>query len=290
MRRTLILGANGMLGFALAHWLADLGRPTIGTVRTARWTSRGTSPEQLICDVDALDPASVKAAIMRSKADIVVNCLAVRSAETPAQCLRMFRVNGAFPRKLACYCAAHAIPLIQFGTDAMFDGVRGGYDENSPISPQGGYARSKAWGELRGTGALTLRTSLIGRSPDCKGTLLDWLLCHRGGPVKGYSRAVFSGLTVTEVARFLHERVLDRDPIPHGIAHLAADAIDKHALLARLAQSWGHDPASVVEDRSVIHDRSLRTLRAHDFDNYRTPSWPRMIEEMRLFYLRKNLG
>uniref|UniRef100_UPI001953B78B hypothetical protein n=1 Tax=Stenotrophomonas maltophilia TaxID=40324 RepID=UPI001953B78B len=68
------------------------------------------------------------------------------------------------------------------------------------------YGRTKFLGEVGDPDGLTLRTSIIGRELSRKRGLLEWLLAQQGS-VRGYARAIFSGLTTHELGRVIRMMV-----------------------------------------------------------------------------------
>ena len=65
----------------------------------------------------------------------------------------------------AIAAAARGVRLVHLSTDLVFDGARGGYQEDDPLAPVGSYGQSKAEGERRVAElhgeATIVRTSLI---------------------------------------------------------------------------------------------------------------------------------
>ena len=77
------------------------------------------------------------------------------------------------------------------------------YTEDDLTDADDLYGRSKALGEVDRPGCLTIRTSIIGRDFLKQSALLEWFLAQRGGTVRGYRNAVFSGLTTQALARVM---------------------------------------------------------------------------------------
>src|SRR5687768_3905856 len=68
-----------------------------------------------------------------------------------------------------------ALPiLIHFSTDCVFSGRKGGYTEEDPSDALDLYGRSKFLGETAGEGALTIRSSVIGRELATASGLVEW--------------------------------------------------------------------------------------------------------------------
>ena len=73
------------------------------------------------------------------------------------------RINSLLPHRLHRLCQASGARLIHFSTDCVFSGRTGNYTEDDPSDALDLYGRSKFLGETLGEGALTIRTSIIGR-------------------------------------------------------------------------------------------------------------------------------
>jgi dTDP-4-dehydrorhamnose reductase len=283
--RVLVLGATGMLGFAIQRWLVRAGFTACGTVRSSTALSeRCFDGLDLLPNVHIDEFSAVEHAIALFRPDALINCIAVKKASNPSELLAMYGANALFPQRLQTLVRAHRIGLIHFSTDGVFSGRVGGYTERCSPDPVDHYGLSKLLGEVSGPRILTLRTSLVGRSPKGHGTLLDWLLAEGDSSVKGFANVRFSALTTSEVARFVEVVLLRRGNFPSGVVHLAGPAIDKFNLLRLLRQEWGHDPDTVVARSEPISDRTLVSERLGKFSDYRPPDWPTLIASMRVFY------
>lgn len=149
--RTLILGAHGQLGRALAVEFPEAdcaGRR--GTDRT----------------LDIADPTSL-AAWPWQDYDLVLNAAAytaVDDAETDAGRRASWAVNAQAPATLARLAREHRFTLVHYSTDYVFDGTAAAHPEDEPFSPLGAYGQSKAAGDLAVATApqhYVLRTSWV---------------------------------------------------------------------------------------------------------------------------------
>lgn len=277
----LILGGAGMLGHRL---LTDLSRhyPTWATVRgrtDALAALPGVDPARLIGGVDALRFESVVNAVAAARPDVVINCVGlIKQREDASDPLLAIDINARFPHQLAALCAAAGARLIHISTDCVFDGKQGMYRESDPVTAQDVYGRTKALGEVTGQPhALTLRTSLIGRELGTRYGLLEWFLAQPG-PVKGYTRAVFSGFPTGEIAAILRDVVLPR-PDLHGLYHLAAAPISKYDLLCLFNAAYGRG-IEIIPDAQVAIDRSLDGSRFREATGFAPKPWDEMVAEM----------
>ena len=121
---------------------------------------------------------------------------------------------------------------------------------------------------------MTLRTSIIGHELGSRHGLVEWFLSQRGD-VRGYARAIFSGLPTVELARVIREFVVPR-PDLSGLYHVGAAPISKLELLRLIAAAYGTTTA-IIPDESVNIDRSLNSDRFTTATGYRAPAWPDLV-------------
>lgn len=289
VRRVLILGASGMLGHVLFRWFARLdGYETVGTLRSHA-IPQGLMPPgsdtraRLLTGVDALQPGRLEAVHRNVIPDVVINCVGlVKQLDACTDPLQAIPVNALLPHLVAALCRETGARLIHISTDCVFSGRRGRYTESDLPDAEDLYGRSKLLGEVATPGALTLRTSVIGPELGSRRGLFEWFRTQPG-PVRGFEKAIFSGLPSVEFARVVTDFVLPR-PELSGVYHLAVDPIDKCALLELIAHEYGL-PTTIVPDRSVVVDRSLNASRFNATTGYASPAWPELIRRMHAFSL-----
>jgi dTDP-4-dehydrorhamnose reductase len=275
----LVLGAGGMLGHKLWQHLQERGE-TWATVR-----SRAGLPEELfggqrvIEGVDAFAFETIGRAIARSRPAVVVNCIGVvkqlKAAKDPVTSIT---INALLPHRLNAACRAAGARLVHISTDCVFSGDRGRYRETDRPDADDLYGRSKLLGEATTDGALTLRTSMIGRELRTQSGLVEWFLSQRGRQVQGFTRAIFSGLT-TQVLAALIGDLIDRPTPLEGLFHVAAEPISKYDLLGRLNRAFG--AGAVVEPTDVLRiDRSLDGGAFAAASGWIAPPWDEMIDRL----------
>ncbi|HLG48269.1 MAG TPA: sugar nucleotide-binding protein [Reyranella sp.] len=165
--------------------------------------------------------------------------------------------------------------LIHISTDCVFSGRRGGYRESDTPDPVDLYGLSKLLGEVGTPPHLTLRTSFIGPQLSGREGLLAWFLAQRG-TIKGYGKAIFSGLTTCALARVI-ERVID-GPLPlSGLYHVAASPISKYALLCDIERRLQRG-ITIERDDSFECDRSLDGHRFANASGISVPGWDEMLD------------
>jgi dTDP-4-dehydrorhamnose reductase len=188
-------------------------------------------------------------------------------------------VNAQFPLALAALCEPTDTRLIHISSDGVFAGTQGRYTEYDSCDATDVYGKAKFLGEVSGPNCLTLRLSLFGRDiRHPRSGLLEWLLSQQGRRIKGYRRAVFSGVTSCALAPIIHHLIADHKELS-GIFHVAGSPVSKLALLEairdRFALRIGIEP-----DDTVVYDRSLDGSAFELHTGIRTPSWPEMIDEL----------
>jgi dTDP-4-dehydrorhamnose reductase len=266
-----------MLGHKLAAVFGERF-DTYVTARAARTPVPGLEQGRLIEGVSTEDLASVERAVSTVEPDVVVNCIGiVKQLDAAHNPVPSIGVNALFPHQLARIAEAHGSRVVQISTDCVFSGRRGGYSEADEPDPVDLYGRTKLLGELENEHCLTVRTSIVGRELNGSHGLLEWFL-SQGGPVRGYRRAVFSGLT-TEVLAETVAAIVEDQPGLSGIWHVASDPIDKFELLERFAGAYDRE-VEIEPDESVVIDRSLDDTRFRTTTGIPRPSWDSMLARL----------
>lgn len=283
MSKVLVIGVSGMLGSAVYRLLASSkGFSVTGTVRSSTSLSqlpRGDNA-RIISGVEVLDTDRLVRLLVEERPDVVVNCVGIiKQLSAAKDPLVSISINALLPHRLAELCAVAGARLVQISTDCVFDGSRGGYREADLPDADDLYGRTKLLGEVDYSHAITLRTSIIGHEMGSAVSLVDWFLSQQGPTVKGYRKAIYTGLPTVELARVIRDFVIPR-PQMHGLWHVASDPISKFDLLHLVAKTYGKS-IEIVPDDSVAIDRSLDGSRFREEAGYVAPAWPELIVRMR---------
>lgn len=250
-------------------------------------TVRGTMPRQLaetanarlITDVNATDQDRLVRLMGEVQPDVVINCVGVIKQLSAAEdSLVSIALNALFPHRLAELCALVGARLVHMSTDCVFDGRKGDYTEADPSNAEDLYGKSKFLGEVDYPNAVTLRTSIIGHELTSAHSLIDWFLSQPGPSVKGYRKAIYTGLPTVEIARIIRDVVIP-DTGLRGVWHVAADKINKYDLLTVVASVYGK-LIEIVPDDGVVIDRSLDGTRFRKRTGYVAPPWPELVARM----------
>lgn len=283
-QKVLVLGASGMLGNAVLRVFAQSDDySVVGSARSAG-VLRLLPPElreQVICGVDVENTDSLVRLLTLTRPNVVINCIGlVKQLAEADDPLAAIPINSLLPHRLARLCDVAGARLIHMSTDCVFAGTRGMYGEQDLPDAQDLYGRSKYLGEVDYPHAVTLRTSIIGHELDSAHGLVGWFLAQQGA-VKGFTRAVFSGLPTMELARVMRDFVVP-DAGLRGLYHVSADPINKFDLLTLVAQAYGKSTTITPDDKLVI-DRSLDSSRFRTLTGYQPPAWPELVRRMREF-------
>lgn len=274
--RVLILGGNGMLGHQLCRLLPE-EMEVWATFREPPKYFRFLPKERTLSNVVVQDTARVQEILDAVKPDAVVNAVGiVKQRDEAEQAVPSIEVNALFPHQLAELCVARSVRVIQVSTDCVFSGLRGAYTERDVPDPVDLYGRSKLLGELDRPGCLTLRTSIIGWELASYWGLLSWFALQRGTHVKGYRRAIYSGLS-TRAFSDLISVVLETHTDLQGLYHVASAPISKFDLLVRLRDVLGWGDISVEPEEEFTCNRSLNCKRFTTSTGWHAPEWEAMI-------------
>lgn len=279
--KVLVLGGEGMLGHKVFQVL-DRRFDVCATFAAGTGPWRGfpmyaeVSPERLVGGVDAFDIRGVERVVRDLSPDAVINCIGIikqlREASDP---IISITLNSLFPHQLGEICAGAGARLIHMSTDCVFSGRKGRYSEEDPPDAEDLYGRTKLLGEVARPGCLTIRTSIFGRDFLKDSALLEWFLSRRGGKVRGYRNAIYSGFPTQVLAGIMGDILTDH---PHlsGLYQIASEPISKYDLLMKIRDAMGLDiEIEPYEDPPC--DRSLDPRRFLEATGYRIPSWDLMV-------------
>ncbi|WP_217190899.1 dTDP-4-dehydrorhamnose reductase family protein [Pseudomonas shirazica] len=283
--KIMVLGASGMLGNAVfKHLAADPRYDVWGTVRSAAVFKYFSAAEQsrLLNGVDVLNQDDLLSLLNEHRPAVIINCTGlIKQLSTANDPLAVLPINSLLPHRLQKMASLIDARLVHVSTDCVYAGDKGMYVEADASDAQDLYGKSKYIGEVSdASNAITLRTSIIGHELTSNKSLIDWFL-SQAGAVKGFRRAIFSGLPTVEIGRIIGDYVLPNAQL-NGLYHVSAEAINKFSLLEKVAKIYGKS-VSITADDSLVIDRSLDSSRFREATGYVPPSWDDLIASMRDF-------
>lgn len=266
----LVLGANGMVGHLVGMYFKERGHDV-----TAFSRKPCEFCPHLVGDISDFD--RLADLIAKGRYDAVVNAVGVLNQEAEDRKSLAVLLNSRLPHFLSELTSGMPTRIVQISTDCVFSGKRGGYLENDSRDGETFYDRSKALGELDNGKDLTFRNSLVG--PDCNPSgigLLNWFMQHKG-PMYGYTRAIWNGVTTLVLAQAI-ERAVEEELT--GIYHLVNhEPVSKFELLQLFNKHMVDDRHVILPNDLVAADKSLINSRT-DF-SFVVPSYEQMIAEMK---------
>jgi dTDP-4-dehydrorhamnose reductase len=278
--KVLVLGASGMLGHKLMQKLHDKF-DVIGTLRSNvnPLPPKIGSGMKLIHGVSATNLDTVRHAIDTVKPNVVINCIGIiKQRKIAKDAIQSIEINALFPHLLTNICNEQNIRMIHFSTDCVFSGKKGPYLETDPSDAYDLYGKTKYLGEVDAPNSLTLRTSIIGREIHEKASLVDWFLSQRGGQVKGFKNALYTGFTTVAMADLIMD-IINKHPDLFGVWHVSSDPINKYDLLMLINQVYKLG-IEIAPDETFICDRRLDSSKFRKEAAFQPKSWQQMIKDM----------
>jgi dTDP-4-dehydrorhamnose reductase len=288
MRRILITGASGLLGANVV--LDAVGRYEVIAVahrHRAEW------PGVRSFQADLAQPGAARALLDLVRPDWVIHCAAATDVDACEASPEMaLCLNRDMARWVAEAARGVGARLAHISTDAVFDGRRGGYQEEDAPGPINAYARSKLEGERAVQAAhreaLIVRTNIFGWNALEKKSLAEWFLgnLEAGRVCQGFTDIFVSPILVNDLGDFLF-RMLEAGL--SGLYHVAGrDCVSKHEFGALTAATFGLDPELIqqvsVEESGLLAPRARRLcLRGVKVESELGMRLPRLREGLARF-------
>jgi dTDP-4-dehydrorhamnose reductase len=267
--KLLIFGGNGMAGHMLVQYFRKQGSHTVFYTTRDQEDSGGLL-------VDVLHPSAAEQAVELIRPDVIINGIGVLNQFADRDVAAAYEINGLLPHRLRRAADRIGARLIHISTDCVFLGERGAYTEQDLPDGVTRYARTKALGEVREEGHLTIRTSIIGPEIRPGGIgLMEWFM-NQTGVVSGYRRVLWNGVTTLQLAKAIDEVM---DGRLSGLIHLAhPQRISKHDLLKLMQEIWSKTDVDILPDEETILDRTLISTRPDVC--FKLPDYSTMLSEL----------
>ena len=255
--KTLILGANGMLGSMTERVLSKKMEMTV--LSTSSHGNGASFSFNVLTD-------SIDDLVSEVKPDYIVNAIGVikpRIDEKDTHSVfEAVSINSAFPHLLNKVAEKYNAFVIQIATDCVYSGKEGNYNENSLHDPLDVYGKSKSLGEVNSENFLNIRASIIGPEVGRSQSLLEWFKGQDESlRLKGFSNHMWNGVTTLQFAKVCASLISEEAKI-YGIFHFVpANMISKYDLLQSLNREYcggTRDIESVIVNPAV--DRTLSTI------------------------------
>ena len=286
--KLLILGSNGLLGNTLTKYFFEKSNyETYGFLKDSSKLKffKKKYINRLIIIQNILNTTDLRRNIKALMPDVIINCIGQTNkirGKNLDNIENYININSLFPFRLKEICEEIQSRLIHFSSDCVFSGEKGFYSERDNPDPIDLYGKSKLLGEIDDENIITIRKSVIGHELDSRKGLLEWFL-NQEGSVEGYKEAIFSGLTVLELARIIDMYILPNKDIK-GIIHLSGDPISKYDLLKIIANQY-NKTINIEPNEEIKIDRSLNSEYFKNLTGYKSDPWPLLVKSMKEFNL-----
>jgi len=250
-KRVLLFGKDGMLGRSIYDKLKN--NTEIELIATSRREKTRFYFDIRSCDLDKT--------ITIHQPDYVINCLGITNPKLKSFGTAL-KVNSYFQSKLARNIAQKNIFLIQFSSDGVFFGLKGGYNEQSFRIPRSVYSLTKILGEENFGNTLIIRSSIIGREHGNNSkSILNWFLnLPKNSTIYGHTNKFWNGITSNVIANFCSSAIANSYK-PELVQHfIPRDSVSKYQLLLDLRDVFNR-PDVLIKPRKILFkvDRRLET-------------------------------
>lgn len=268
--KILVLGSIGMAGHTISLYFKKQGHDV---------TTYSLKPFPYCKNIvgDAFERDAFKEMLVKEQYDGIINCIGILNQMAESDPAQSVYLNSYLPHLVADTLKNRQTKLIHMSTDCVFAGNYGPYYEDSLPDGQTFYDRSKALGEVDDYKNLTFRNSIIGPdiNPDGIG-LFNWFM-KQNGCIKGYTGAIWTGVTTLTLAKAMEQAIIDNLT---GIYNLVNNtSISKYELLCLFNKHFRNSDLEIEKDDILKLDKSLRRKR-NDF-SFVVPSYEEMIIEMK---------
>jgi len=268
--KVLVLGSAGLIGHQVYNYLKDSDNYELHNISYQNKIQDDTvlldaRNEQVF--IDKITSISPK---------YIVNCIGILIDGSNADPENSIFLNSYMPHRLTRLADKINAKLIHISTDCVFSGdKKEPYIETDEKDGRGVYAKTKGLGEVVSDKHLTLRTSVVG--PELKNDgeeLFHWFM-NQSGEISGYTKAIWSGVTTTELAKAVKWSI---DHHITGLYHVTNNSsISKYDLL-KLFQKYTKKDINIKSFSGKDIDKSFIDTRL--LMDYEIPSYDQMISDM----------
>ena len=268
--KVLVLGSAGLIGHQVYNYLKDSDNYELHNISYQNKIQDDTvlldaRNEQVF--IDKITSISPK---------YIVNCIGILIDGSNADPENSIFLNSYMPHRLTRLADKINAKLIHISTDCVFSGdKKEPYIETDEKDGRGVYAKTKGLGEIISDKHLTLRTSVVG--PELKNDgeeLFHWFM-NQSGEISGYTKAIWSGVTTTELAKAVKWSI---DHHITGLYHVTNNSsISKYDLL-QLFQKYTKKDINIKPFSGKDANKSFIDTRL--LMDYKIPSYDQMISDM----------
>jgi len=259
MNKILVLGSTGMLGRMVSEYFSQFPEYELFQ------TFRSIQNNKLVNNhkFDAMTD-SLELLIEKIKPDYLINCIGIIKPEinerNQSSINRAININTYFPIKLSKSAKKHNFKYVQIGTDCVFSGLVGNYQENSFQDAADVYGKTKIAGEIFDSSKYLLRSSIVGPEPGQGKSLLNWFLSQNQQTVNGFIDHKWNGITTLNFAKIVHGMIKSSKFI-NNLQHITPqDEVSKYDLLLYFNKYFQANVTIESVDSNNPVNRTLSTI------------------------------
>jgi dTDP-4-dehydrorhamnose reductase len=247
MKKILVLGSNGMLGYGVSKKIND--KKEFEVIYSSRKAGDDNFFDCIDSNLDELP-----------EVDYIINCIGIIKPNMKRGIENAIKVNSLFPHLLSKYCKSKGIKLIHITTDCVFSGKSGNYTEADDHDALDDYGKSKSLGECQ-ENSMVIRTSIIGEEKENFISLISWAKSMAGKNVKGFTNHLWNGIT-TDYFGLACKKIIMDDLYQEGLFHIfSKDDVSKAELLEIFNEKWKLDLAIEKVEAIESVNRTLRSIK-----------------------------
>ena len=282
--KILILGGDGMIGHKIAQALDAQNQEVIVSIRKKRNTTLKAFPEGINIIFNDFIKDNILDLLDKVNPDVIINSIGITMRRGVAENISdTIYLNSFFPHQLSNWALAFKKRLIHFSTDCVFSGSEGSYLEDTTPDALDYYGKTKGLGEINSKSSLTIRSSMIGPELFNKTELFEWIINNKGKEIKGFSKALYSGVTTVYMAKLVAEIIKNHKNL-NGIYNVASKPISKFELLHLINNNFDFG-LIINENKTVISNKTLNASKLEKEIGLQPPSWDELIFELKKDYM-----
>lgn len=277
-----VLGATGLLGHTVAHYLSNRGFEVTAYARQYEF-ARKILPKA--AEYLAIRYPDWLTNQYLYNFDYTINCIVVRN---PIADAKGYEEAITWNTKLVHNLAQnhHFGKIIHVSTDDVFPKRKGIYGEDSPHECTNLYSMTKSLSEIPAPNVMTFRCSIVGHEVVTRSnpSLLEWFLSQKKS-VRGFLNHQWNGLTALQFAKICETAIKEEIFFPGQVQHLVpADLVHKYDLLNLFKKAYKKKIEIVPTNADFDMKRVLYTQNCCDHSflwGHKPKTIAEMVAEMR---------
>jgi dTDP-4-dehydrorhamnose reductase len=259
MNKILVLGSTGMLGRMVSEYFSQFPEYELFQTFRSIQNNKLVNNHKFNAMTDSLELL-----IEKLKPDYLINCIGIIKPEinerNQSSINRAININTYFPIKLSKYAKKHNFKYVQIGTDCVFSGLVGNYQETSFQDAADVYGKTKIAGEIFDSSKYLLRSSIVGPETGQGKSLLNWFLSQNQQTVNGFIDHKWNGITTLNFAKIVHGMIKSSKFI-NNLQHITPqDEVSKYDLLLYFNKYFQANVTIESVDSNNPVNRTLSTI------------------------------